>query len=156
MASTTLYCSRADLTDRLSDGGVDFVADDDGDGAVTEAEKVATLDRAIVAAGAVIDQALCPWINTLPVTQDDGSRNETLKLIAVDLASERLAARAGGTVPSAFTEAAVEAKERLERVRMGEERVCGLVYPTDGFETERRRLGSPKVANPFPTYGRRR
>ena len=70
MASTTLYCSRADLTARLTDGGIEFLVDDNGDRVVGEAEKVDSLDRAITVAGALIDQSLCPWIESTlsPVT----------------------------------------------------------------------------------------
>lgn len=139
------YCSRDDLTNRLSGTGLLFVADDDADDAVSEAEQAATLDQAISAAAAELDAALTPHV-LLPLVES----NEWLRHRAIDLAAEHLAERKGAAVPESLKTAAMRSREWLEKVRSGDLRVPGLTYPTDAHAREVRQLGLPRVSNPRP------
>lgn len=147
MAATTLYCSRDDLKRWLSDAGVVYVADDGADGAADETE-LGALDRAILSAGAEIDAALTPFFNTLPLPQDDATRNQWLKDRCLTLATEYVCRRRGAKVPRAVLEAAERAREWLETVMAGDMRVPGLVYPLDQDDEAQRKMGLPRVVNP--------
>jgi len=143
MASTTLYCGRSDIDDRLSVAGVRFVADDNQSDDVTEAQRVSAIDTAIKFAGAMIDSALWPWVETVPITQDTTTRNQYLLDVCVDLACERAAQRSGGTVPQVLADAADDARERLDLIREGELRVPGVDYPLDSHPQDLKRVGLP-------------
>ena len=143
--SYTTYCSREDVTKRLSPTGLAYCADDDLDG-VGEQDNVNATDEAIAAAGSEIDFALCQWFPVVPLPQT--TRNETLRLWAVDLAVDYLATRRGGSINEAFSVRAAAVRENLSAVRKGSGRIPGLIYPTDQYEQERRNIGLPRVANP--------
>lgn len=138
-----MYCERTDLRERLSETGLVYVADDDGDDEVSSAELAASLDRAIAAAGTEIDAALTPHV-ALPLTTIPA----WLRQRAIDLAAEHLAERKGGAVPESLMKAAERSRQWLDAVRLGELRVPGLAYPLDTFAHEVRKHGLPRVANP--------
>lgn len=136
-----MYCDRRDLIDRLSEAGVLYIADDDSTGGASSGELEASLDRAIAAASAEIDAALTP-IARLPLDVELA----WLRDRAVDLASERLAERKGGPVPTALAAAATRSRAWLEAVRAGKLRVPGLASPRDLPPGSG--AGRPRVANP--------
>jgi hypothetical protein len=144
------YCTAQNLIDYLSDAGVAYLTDDDGDGMVSPAEQTAAIDAAIAKAGADIDGALCMWFDAVPVTQE----NEWLRYRALALAAEYVCGRKGGAVPAAITEQAERARFDLGLtaefggVRTGQLRVPGLTYPVDSEPEALRRFGLPRVGNP--------
>lgn len=143
------YCSRQDIENRLSRAGLLWLVDDDLDGKANETEKAAAIDVAIAQAGTEIDAALAPIFDSVPLP--DAGENEWLKYKALDLAVEWLANRRGKNAPDQVVKAADRARAILERVRLMQYRVPGLVYPTDQVaETDRQRLGRPRVTNPRP------
>lgn len=144
------YCSRTDLKNRLSEVGVAFVADDDADSESSNAELVASSDKAISAADAEIDTALTPHGFTLPLTVS----NTWLNQRAIDIGAEHMAERGGGGVPASLAAAAKRSRDWLDDVRKGDLRVPYLTYPADGNQEERRRLGVPRSANPCCKRGR--
>lgn len=149
--STTDYCSTQDVIDRLSENGVRYHADDDADGVVSTAESEAAIAPAIRMANAEIDEALCRWLNTVPIVQNESSLNAWLRERAIALAAEYVAARGGSNVPTSLTLAADRARASLVEVRLGPWdgiRVPGLTYPGDEYIEERRCVGVPRVANP--------
>lgn len=151
MATTTDYCSTQDVTDRLSENGVRYHADDDNDGVVSDAESAAAIAPAIRMANAEIDEALCRWLNSVPLPQNEDTRNAWLRERAIALSAEYVAARGGSNVPTSLTLAADRARESLAQVRLGPWdgiRVPCLVYPGDEYVEERRCVGVPRVANP--------
>lgn len=81
-------------------------------------------------------------------TPSDLAGNVWLKARAVDLCSERLLTRKGGNPPPSVAEQATRTREWLEMVRKREIRVPYATYPGDGFDTERRQMGLPRVVNP--------
>ena len=146
--TTTQYCSRADVENRLSAAGVAYVADDNLSGTATEPELVSTSDEAIAWAGSAIDAALEPWLNVVPISQDDANRNAWLKFRAIDLALEHLAGRRGGNIPESIRSSADRVRMELEQVRRGDLRVPGLTYPVDNSDVQRvRDFGRPRICN---------
>ena len=150
MATTTQYCVRQDIIDRLSQTGILHVSDDDAKETVGETELRRSVDPAISAAAGEIDAALIPWIE-VPLSQNEDDLNQWLRDRAIDLASEYIAARKGGKVPESFGKAAERSREWLKEAREGKLRVPGLVYPTDAFDLQLRVMGKPRVMNPRPT-----
>lgn len=151
MATTTDYCSTQDVTNRLSENGVRYHADDDNDGVVSDDESTAAIAPAIRMANAEIDEALCRWLNSVPLSQNEDSRNSWLRERAIALSAEYVAARGGASVPTSLTQAADRARASLVEVRLGPWdgiRVPGLSYPGDEFIEEKRCVGVPRVANP--------
>ena len=148
MANVTTYCSRQNVIDRITDAGFEYAADDNQSEALTEAEKVASIDEAIAFAGVKVDESLWRWIDVLPIVQSDTARNEPLKHLAIDIASERLFQRGGGVVPESIAEAAREAKATLMRYMSKESVPTGITYPIDAEDREVARLGTPVVVNP--------
>jgi hypothetical protein len=142
---TTYYCTREDIEKRLTAVGLAYCADDDLDG-VGEQDNVNATDEAIAAAGVEIDMALTTTFETIPIQQT--TRNEALRLWAVDIAAEYLSTRGGGAVVESLSIRAARARELLDQVAKGKMRVPGLTYPTDAWLTERRIAGRPRVANP--------
>jgi phage gp36-like protein len=138
------YCSVQDVIDRLSETGVLYVADDDGNGSLSSDETQRAIRSSIDAADAEIDAALASRV-TLPI----GGGNEWLRYRSVDLSAERLAERKGQSVPTSLKEAARRSRQWLEEVRQGTQLVPGLTLfanPTSSATSSA--PGSPRVANP--------
>ena len=146
------YCTQAQIQARISLAGVEYVADDDGDGVAGTTEKTNSLGTAITAADVEIDEALTPHGFSLPLSASDS----WLTVQAINLAAEHACERSGGGVPASLAAAAQRSRDKLNQVRLGEIRVPGLTYPLDGYQEERRRLGVPRAANPSCRRGRRR
>lgn len=145
MAVTT-YAEYDDVLSRLSDGGILYVVDDDGDGTVSPYEKARVTD-AIESAAGEINAALRPFF-TVPISQTSGSLNAWLKTRAVDLSLYYLCLRRGGAVPGSVQAQADLSRELLERVRKDELRVPELSYPAEAVtQEELDRIGLPVVAN---------
>ena len=139
------YCTQQDLIDRLSATGLVYVADDDGDQAVSGGEEGTALDAALASADAEIDAALLAFV-TLPIA----GANEWLRHRAVDLAVERAIERKGQTVPTSLMEAARRSRQWLEMIRTGAMRVPGLEYTSDASTDGVHSFGRPRVINPTP------
>lgn len=143
----TTYCLNQDVRDRLSEAGVLYCVDDDRDG-VIDTDGSALIDDAIAAVSAEIDGYLTPVIEAVPVEQSSGNLNRWLRDRCVDLACERLCSRKGKKVVASISQTAARSRDWLEAVADKAMRVPGLVYPGDGFQTERRLIGRPVVGNP--------
>jgi hypothetical protein len=120
------YLNAADVTNRLTDTGVEFVADRNQDGAVSTDEVAAYITTAIAYAGNLIDAALTEF---LAPALARGSGNGWLKDRGVDIAAFRAAGQGGDSVPPRLTEDFEFTMRELDRIRGGA-RVPGLVYPT--------------------------
>jgi hypothetical protein len=139
------YCTREDVIDRVSGAGLVYAADDDGDGVAGSLELLA-LDRSIEAASAEIDLAVAPFASI-----ESATSNIWLKHRAVDLASERIAARKGQVVPTSLLEAARRSRQWLDEVRRGDRRVPGLAYANAPTTTTVGTIaGRPRIVNPRP------
>lgn len=149
----TTYCENQDVINRLSSVGALYCVDDDNDGTLNATE-TALITDAVESVSAVIDGYLTPVIETVPISQTSGSLNRWLRDRCVDLACERLCSRKGKAVVKSIKEMADWARGELDKVQAKEMRVPGLVYPGDGFVSERRQIGRPVVANPYG-HGRR-
>lgn len=134
------YCTREDVVRQLSERGLAYLVDDDGDDSASGAE-LAALDAAVESAAAEIDLALLPHV-WLPLT----TPNAWLRDRAVDLACERLAQRKGQSVPASLAAAARRSRVWLEQVRTGQIRPPGLDYAGDA-DPRRRFAGLPRVLN---------
>jgi len=139
------YCSRQDIIDRLSAGGVIYVTDDEGDDGDPSPDELAFIDQAIAACDAEVDAALLPFVS-LPI----GTTNEWLRHRAVDLAVERVIERKGQSVPTSLMEAAKRTRQWLDLVRKGEMRVPGLAYSSDSDTVAEVSAGWPRIINPKP------
>jgi phage gp36-like protein len=141
------YCLEADVTDRLRQSGVDYLADDDLDESIDSDETAASLTKAVAAAAGEIDTALQKFF-VVPLSQSENNLNRRLRSVAVDLAAEWMAGRGGGDVGDALSGAAQRAREFLADVATGAARVPGLAYPGDSDSDRIRRLGRPRARTP--------
>ncbi len=119
------YLTITDLTNRLTDAGVKYVADRDRDGEVSPTEAAAYLTSAIVYAGNIVDGYLA---EQLPNGTARGSGNPWLLDRAVDIAAWRAAGHGGRSVPKTLCEAKDLALQQLQKIREGE-RIPGYKYP---------------------------
>jgi phage gp36-like protein len=142
MGST--YATINDLTSRLSSSGLLYLVDDDDNGSLSPTE-TSYLTDALRFTAPEIDMALDRFVN-FPF---DGSGNDWLVRIHLDLACAWLSARKGGKVAEDLQKSADLAREWLERVRNFEIRVPGLVYPIDSWNYVTRELGKVKIHNPL-------
>jgi phage gp36-like protein len=134
------YCTRQDVVRQLSERGLAYLLDDDGDGETSSGE-LEPLDAAIESASAEIDLALRPHVH-LPLVEP----NVWLRDRGVDLAAERLAQRKGQDVPPSLAAAARRSRVWLEQVRTGQIRPPGLEYAADA-DPRARLAGLPRVLN---------
>lgn len=149
MATTTHYCTRQDVIDRLTTAGVLRAADPTGHGTVSDPAVLAAVDRGLDEAGRKIDLALQPtWQASLPVAQDDASLNTYLRGWAIKIACWHVATNGGKGIPQQVKDEYKEATDELKRLVDKGGRVPGLVYPGDGYLHLRYGMGRPRVANP--------
>lgn len=147
MAQTTHFGTEAALLARLSQGGLIACADDNGDGVVSESERVAAIEPAKAYATAEINAALRAAGFTTPITQDDASLDEWLQNVWIDLALHRLWTRRGVTCPETTLVAFEAARKNVEAIATRRKRVPTFVYPGDTYLPETRAIGRPTVAN---------
>lgn len=145
MATTTNYALRQDIIDRLSQVGVDYLADDDFDEETSEAEAVIGIDAPLRDVASMIDAALQPWMD-VPISQDENDLNRRLRQLSIDLTAERVCSRRGHKVPQSLIDAAERARGDLDRIRDGDDKVPDLDYPEDGYSTQLRGSSRPIVA----------
>lgn len=126
------YCTAADLQNRLSVIGYEWVADRDASGTgVTSAEEAAYITPAIQYAGQLIDEAVSRFIEPGDAR---ASGNLWLRNRATDIATVFALETGGRKVPDAMQARHDDAMERLQAVKDGETRVPSLTYayPQDG------------------------
>jgi hypothetical protein len=148
VAATFDFCSTTDVDTRLTAAGLLYAADPTGSGSITDPKVVANRRYGLDRANSDINQALSTTLNpgSLPLSQDDAARNETLRWLAADLASFYVAEIGGEGVPQTIKDAFDRAQKRLAQMEKREWRSLGLSYPGDGFLPLRRGLGRPRVA----------
>ncbi len=136
------YLNITDLTNRLTDAGIKFVADRDRNGTVSTEESAAYLTSAIQYAGNIVDGYLS---DQLTPAMARGQGNAWLRDRAVDLAAWRAAGHGGRPVPKSLIEAKELALSELQGVKDGDGRIPGFDYPAP----VNARWGSktPKMAN---------
>jgi phage gp36-like protein len=137
------YCSVQDVIDRLSASGVIYLADDNGDGSISNAEMLVAVQSSIDAASSEIDAALIDRIS-LPIAEP----NEWFRHRGIDLAAERLAERKGQGVPTSLVEAARRSRDWLEEIRTGERAIPGVSPLPSAVGPTSTVAGWPRVANP--------
>lgn len=135
------YCSQSDLTGRLTDAGVKWVADRNRDGTADSGEKAAYLDSAIEYAGNIVDGYLC---HQVPVGTARGQGNAWLRDRTVDIAAWRAAGHGGRNVPDSLIEAKELALDQLQKIKDGD-RIPGFAYPAPINSVAVNH--TPKVAN---------
>lgn len=121
------YCSATDVTNRVTDAGVEYCADRDGDGQVGADEITAYVTPAIAYAGREIDFAVC---DQFPPATARAQGNGFLKDIAIDLAVERLCSTGTGGIPDSVAAAAERSRALLKQIKMGA-RIPDFVYPAE-------------------------
>lgn len=120
------YCVSADLSKRLTAGGLVYAADrDDDDGVVNSAESSEYVDSAIAQVDTEIDAAI-----QLKYDTTTARGNAWLKFIAVDLACVRAIENGGREAPAGLLEARDRARKQLEKVECGELMIPGLAPRT--------------------------
>ena len=135
------YLTLADLTNRLTEAGIRYVADRNRDGVVNPAESASYLDSALQYAGNIIDGYLSGRLNPARARV---AGNAWLRDRAVDLAAWRAAGHGGRPVPQSLTEARDLALAQLQRVREGD-RIPGLEESSPA--NARCVTKTPKIAN---------
>lgn len=135
------YLLEADLTNRLTDAGVKFVADRNRDSTIDAGETAAFVTTAIQYAGNIIDGYLCEQITPALAR---GAGNGWLRDRAVDIAAWRAASHGGRQVPKSLVDAYMAAIAELERIHSGG-RIPSFNYP--GPVNARFTTKTPKVAN---------
>lgn len=138
------YCSSQDVQNRLTEAGVIYAADRDGDGAVSPGELAAHVTSAIQYAGNLVDAALAAYL--LPGNAR-GQGNAWLRDRCIDLACARVCSNGGDEVPKRIAAAARSAQKWLDEVRDGDTRVPGLSIPPP-YNSDRRTRGLPRAVNP--------
>ena len=137
------YCEVQDVRDRVSDQGVLYVGDDDGDGSLESADD-ALIQAAIDAASSDIDMYLA-GVFADPRTLVG---NEWLSVCCVDLATARCVQRKRREL-KVFADVAEKKRELLADVAARKLRIPGVIYPGDGTSIEKkRRFGLPMIAQP--------
>lgn len=146
MATTTVYCLRKDIEDKLSDAGMRYCLDDANKGTLS-LKDLERLDRFIEQASARIDRALQTKL-AVPITQNTTAMNKDLTQICVNLVVARVIARRGARLPQTILDDLTDAKEYLQQIKEGFE-VPGLTYPARADVTLQREMGRPMNANPI-------
>lgn len=140
----TPYNTNQEIRQRLKSAGIEFFADDDYDGAVSTDESNATITTANDYAGALVDEAICEFVNP---TVARGQGNEWLKGRHLDIACHRIATVGGGEEIASLRLAHDEAMAALDRARGGA-KIPGLIYtyPANKANTSHR---FPVAINPL-------
>lgn len=138
------YITAAELRNRLTLAGEEFVADLDQSGSgVNDAEIAATITPAIQYAGTLMDEAIASFA---PPATARAANNAWMKDRVLDIAVARAVENGGGKVPASLRRAAEESKEKLESVRRGELIIPGFAYPLPGDGLGQNVIG-PRVRN---------
>lgn len=139
------YCSYDDVRRRMTQAGVEYVADRDMSGGVSANEKADNITPAIQRASREIDFAICDQIETAAARSQS---NGFLKDIAVNLAVVECCTIGGGTPPDSFVIAMEYSRACLKEIRNGR-RVPDLLYPSQPSGTQRLDVGRshPAVVN---------
>lgn len=135
------YLTIADLTTRLTDAGIKYVADRNRDGVVDSTESAGYLGSAVEYAGNIVDGYLAEQL-TPSIARSQA--NAWLRDRAVDIAAWRAAGHGGRPVPKTLTDACDKALAELQGIREGK-RIPGFTYP--GPANARTLTKTPKVAN---------
>jgi hypothetical protein len=120
------YLEPSDVINRLTEAGVQFVADRNHDGTVSADETASYITTAIVYAGNLIDGALTELLSPALAR---GAGNAWLKDRGIDIAAFRAAGQGGDGVPPRLVADFEFTMRELDRIRGGD-RIPGLVYPT--------------------------
>lgn len=134
------YLTATDLTNRLTDAGIKWVADRNRNGTVSSEETAAYVTTSIAYAGNVVDGYL---VHQVDVSVARGQGNAWLRDRAVDIAAWRAAGHGGREVPESLVEAKDLALSELQRVKDGD-RIPGFDYPTPISGPQ---IRAPRVVN---------
>jgi phage gp36-like protein len=139
------YATLSELVSRLSAPGLKYLLDDNDNGTLDLiGDEPIYLSDALRLTAVEIDAALCPFFD-MPF---DGRTNDWLVRMHVDLATAWLASRKGANVAEDLKANAAQVRAWLEKIRNGEMRVPGLVYPSDKWLFKTRNSGTVRVQNP--------
>lgn len=138
------YCTAQDVQNRLTESGLIYAADRDGDGAVSPGEMTAHVTSAIQYAGNLIDAAIASYL--LPANAR-GQGNSWLRDRCVDIACARVTSNGGDEVPERIGTDAEKSMDMLDEVRSGDLHVPGLTIPPP-YNSDRRTRGLPRAVNP--------
>lgn len=135
------YCTQTDLTNRLTDAGIKWIADRNRDGNADGTERSAYLDSAIEYAGNLVDGYICRQVQPAAAR---GQANAWLRDRAVDIAAWRAAGHGGRDVPDSLAESKDLALAELQKIKDGD-RIPGYAYPVPVNSVAINH--TPKVAN---------
>ena len=144
------YCSTDDLHNRLTQVGLNYVADRDGDGEMSDVEEGDFITPAIQYAGNIIDGYLAGQVE---VGAARGSGNAWLRDRAIDIAVYQAAICGGGQATKSIEDLKDFSLSQLQRVTEGM-RIPGYAYPSPVNSAYVNH--APKVANFGGGRGRRR
>lgn len=110
------YCTVTDLTNRLTDAGIKWVADRDRNGTVSDAETTAYLTSCIQRGGNMVDGYICRQVNP---TSARGTSNTWLRDRCVDIATYYACGIGGRSVKDSIAKVKDEAIAELQRIEDG-------------------------------------
>ena len=143
--ATNTYATDVQLEQHVTEGGWLHIADRNGNGSVSDAERNAVRD-AIESANNIIDASVETFMSADAAR---GSDNDWLRDRCLEISAYKAAILGGRDAPPSVADNYDDALRMLTRVARGEQKIPRLQYPnTDTNSTTR----TPRAVNP----GRRR
>lgn len=135
------YITSDQLENRLTEAGLEFIADSDNDGDVEAGETTASVTTAIAYAGQIVDGYICGAIEPEVAR---GAGNAWLQDRCLDIAAYRAAGHGGRDIQESFEIAHDQSIELLKGIQEGG-LIPGFPYPAPVNAPYTRRL--PQMAN---------